>query len=206
MSQPTAETPAQQLAAFRRLALQELAKLGRAADLTSSAMSDYAARAGLPSRFAPDTSGAGYEIPDVPDEQYGPQGLERSLFTEQALAAHDAEALQRQRRGVYAVLNQIADRSRARLPMVREALAALGLPLPAMVTHVDAQVAGIGTVVFTLDGEVGYDEIRAKLTEVASDPRRDAILAAFPQAAGVGELVTSLWVQAEERWTPAREI
>src|SRR5437660_961236 len=82
-----AQTPAQQLVAFKRLALQELAKLGAAAELRQGTIASYAARAGLPADFGPD--GAGYKIPDVPDPEYGPGGIERAKFTQAALDEHD---------------------------------------------------------------------------------------------------------------------
>ena len=145
-------------------------------------------------------TGGDITIPDVPElESVG--GMPRAYLTPAAVERHEARILDRFQQQVYLRLQVEVDNGNLPKDVAISVLTELNLPVPAENTHVEADVKGVGRVVFTLPGDVGVEDVRAKLDAVATDPAGDAVKAAFE---GVDVVlkpkVTALYVNPQSDW------
>jgi hypothetical protein len=151
-------------------------------------------------------SGTDLTIPDVPELTHV-AGVARADLTPDALERHEAYLLQKFRMNVYLRLQGewgALNGPRASLPhdVIVSVLEDLGLPQPEKTTRVEADVKGHGQMIFTLDGEVGDDVVRERLTTIGSDPVQDALAGAFAGVAAVTRkpLVRSTYVTPQITW------
>jgi hypothetical protein len=133
-------------------------------------------------------------------------GIERSQFTPEAIAKFEAKLLNSFRQSVYDRVRWLMENGYTNKDGAAKLAAELDLPVPTMVTHVEAQVIGIGLVNFALDGEVEKATVEAQLDTLVKDPTGDALRSVFPNVKGLPRRVSGLRVTVRPVWpdyTPA---
>lgn len=182
---------------YKNLVARTLAAAAANTDAGSSTAARWLERVGLPTDVK--VADTNLVVPDVTESEML-RGIPRANLTAAALAAYEVEDLKVFRSRTYERLHDLHSRGTMTLEQVTGVLTALGLPVPKMVTSVEADIKGIGWVEFKVPGVVTTEEIVAALEPQAVDPVGDAVRAAFPNAEGLPLKVTPGYVQSRPVW------
>ena len=185
------------LVEYKTRALRALTAAGKTAQLRGSDYARTAGRLGLPTDFS--VSGDDVTIPQVTEDPTI-KGLPRTSFTAEALAELDAQSLAAFRDNLYREIRYNAKRGYVDADVAVAVLTEMGLPVPTTVSHVSAEVEGVGYVSFTVEGEITREQVIERLAPHAVTPVRDAIMAAFPEATGMRQPVSDVYIEKARDW------